>query len=126
VVSLHLLQDRESISGQTRRSTVKKDTAGLYDASAFLCSALLPLDIRNLGELEIGRVGGEQTRSRGVGGRQANLRVDVERAARAARRPDGGDAVRLIVLQVVAVGGTLEGVLGGALRTTSALFIICT
>jgi len=58
---------------------------------SILFGALLPLDVHDLAELEVGRVGGEQTSRRRVGAGQAHLRVDVEHAGSAARRPyDGG------------------------------------
>lgn len=47
-------------------------------------SALLPLHVNHLLELEVGRVGGEQTGGLGVGGSQADLRVYVEHVALAA------------------------------------------
>jgi hypothetical protein len=68
-----------------------------------------------LGKLEIGGVGGEQTRSAAVGAGQANLRVDVEHAVCAAGRPDDRGAVGLVVLEVVAVGGAVELVLRAGL-----------
>lgn len=80
-----------------------------------LCGALLPLDVRDLCELEIGRIGCEKTGCRGVGGREADLRVDVEHARGAARRPDGGDGVGGVVLEVVTCYRAGKGVLGGGL-----------
>jgi hypothetical protein len=52
--------------------------AALRTLLSNLFGALLPLDIHDLGEFEIGRVGGEQTGGRCVGAAQADLRVDVE------------------------------------------------
>jgi hypothetical protein len=77
--------------------------------------ALLPLDIRDLCELEIRRVGGEQARGLGVTCCEADLRVDVEHARGAARRPDGGDGVGGVVLEVVTCYRAGKGVLGGGL-----------
>lgn len=86
-------------------------------SSAFrhLFGALLPLDVHDLSELEIGRVGCQQARCRGVGCCQADLRVDVEHAGGAAWRPDDRCAVGLVVLEVVAIHGTHEVVFSGAL-----------
>jgi hypothetical protein len=80
-----------------------------------LFGALLPLDVHNLGELEIGRVGGEQTGGRAVGAGQANLRVDVEHTGRTAWRPDDGGGVSFIMLQIIAVHRTNKVVLCGRL-----------
>jgi hypothetical protein len=77
--------------------------------------ALLPLDVHDLGELEISRVGGEQTGSRRAGGGQADLRVDVEHAGRAAGGPDDRGGVGLVVLEVIASNGALELVFSGGL-----------
>lgn len=77
--------------------------------------ALLPLDVRNLGELEIGGVGREQAGSRGGGRGQADLRVDVEHAGGAAWGPDGRGGVGLVVLEVVACHRAGEGVFGRGL-----------
>jgi hypothetical protein len=77
--------------------------------------ALLPLHVHDLGELEISRVGGEQTSSAGVGAGQADLRVDVEHAVCAAGGPDNRGAVSLVVLEVVAVDGAVEFVFGAGL-----------
>lgn len=77
--------------------------------------ALLPLDVHDLGELEIGRVGGEQTGSLAVAGLEADLGVDVEHTGGTAWRPDDGGRVSLVVLEVIAVGGALELVGGGGL-----------
>ena len=68
-----------------------------------------------MGKLEIGRVGGEETSGAGVGGGQADLRVDVEHAVGAAWRPHDRGAVCFVVLEVVAVGRTIKFVLGGCL-----------
>jgi hypothetical protein len=76
-----------------------------------------------LGELEISRVGGEKTSGAGVGGGQADLRVDIEHACGAARRPDNRRAVGFVVLEVVTVGGTLKFVFGAGLDTLSVLFL---
>jgi len=65
-----------------------------------------------LSELEISRVGGEETSASAT---KADLGVDVEHAVGAAWRPDDRSAVGLVVLEVVASEGTLEVVLGGAL-----------
>lgn len=70
-----------------------------------------------MSELEIGRVGGEETSGAAVGGGQADLGVDVEHAGGAAGRPDNRRAVGSVVLEVVAVGGALKFVLGAALMT---------
>lgn len=66
-----------------------------------------------MGELEISRIGGQETLGGGVGGGQADLGVDVEHALGAAWRPDDRSAVGLVMLEVVASQGTLEFV-GGA------------
>jgi hypothetical protein len=84
-----------------------------------LLGALLPLHVHDLGELEIGRVGGEQTSGAAVGAGKADLRVDVEQAAGAAGRPDDRCAVGLVMLGVVAGLGANEGVLGGSLCCVS-------
>lgn len=63
--------------------------------------ALLPLDVRDLLELEVGRVGGEKTGCGGIGCREADLGVDVEKAVSAAGGPDGRRAVGFVVLEVV-------------------------
>lgn len=78
-------------------------------------SALLPLDVHDLSELEVGGVGGEETRGRGVGAGQADLGVDVEQAVLAARRPNNGRAVRLVVLGVITIDGAGESVAGRSL-----------
>lgn len=78
--------------------------------------ALLPLNIDDLLELEVGGVGREQTSSLGVGRGQADLRVDVQHVALAAAgRHDGGRAVGFVVLEVVASDWAVEGVLSGGL-----------
>ena len=69
-----------------------------------------------MGKLEIGRVGGEETSGAGVGGGQADLRVDVEHARGATGRPDGGDGVGCVVLEVVTSYRAGKGVLGGGLQ----------
>ena len=85
-------------------------------AKLCLCAlALLPLDVHNLSELEISRVGGEQTGGRGGLAFQADLGVDVEHTGGAAGGPYDGGGVSLVVLEVVAVDGALELVLGGRL-----------
>jgi hypothetical protein len=68
------------------------------------------LDVHDLGELEVGRVGGEQTSSGGAFRLQANLRVDVEVGRLAARRPDNGGAVSLVMLDVVLGHWALKGI----------------
>jgi hypothetical protein len=77
-----------------------------------LLSALLPLDVHDLSELEVRRVRGEQAGGRRVGGRQADLRVDVEHACSTAGGPDDRSGVGFVVLEVVAVDGADEGVFG--------------
>jgi len=72
-----------------------------------------------LGELEISRVGSEETSGAGVGAGQADLRVDVEHAAGTAWRPDNGGAVSLVVLEVVTVDWADERVFSGALISLS-------
>jgi hypothetical protein len=96
-------------------------------------SALLPLHVNDLLELEVGGVGGEQTSSYecvsqidimtchghiltfGVSWGQADLRVDVT----AARRHNSGGAVSLVVLKVVASHWAIEGVLRAGLICVS-------
>ena len=68
-----------------------------------------------MGELEIGRVGGEQTGGGAVGASQADLGVDVEHAGGTAGRPDNGGGVGLVVLEVVTGDWANEAVLGGGL-----------
>jgi hypothetical protein len=80
--------------------------------------ALLPLNVHDLSELEISRVGGEQTGSRRRRASQADLGVDVEHAGRSAGGPDNGGRVGLIVLEVVTDDGTVELVFGGGLYIT--------
>lgn len=82
---------------------------------ASLLSALLPLYIHDLSELEISRVGGEQASRLRVAGTEADLGVDVEHAISSARRPDDRGAVGLVVLEVIAGKRSDEVVLGGAL-----------
>jgi hypothetical protein len=77
-----------------------------------LLSALLPLDVHDLSELEVRRVRGEQAGGRRVGSRQADLRVDVEHACSTAGGPDDRGGVGFVVLEVVAVDGADEGVFG--------------
>lgn len=68
-----------------------------------------------MGELEISRVGGEQTSGGAVGGTQADLRVDVEHARSATWGPDDRGAVGLIVLEVITSQGANEVVLSARL-----------
>ena len=88
------------------------------DASAYfvhLLRAFLPLDIHDLGEFQISRVGGEQASGGGDCGCEADLRIDVEHASGAAWRPDDRSAIGLVVLEVVAGQGTNKVVLSGGL-----------
>jgi hypothetical protein len=99
--------------------------------------ALLPLQVVDLGELEIGGVdlgrvsplfqgesGGfqwweiyrQESSSVGVEGRKADLGVDVEETLLSARRPDGALDAKLIGLEVVVVKDTLQGEGRGDLR----------
>lgn len=78
--------------------------------SLHLLLALLPLYVRDLSELEISRIRGEQAGRLGIGRRQADLGVDVEHAAGAARRPDGGGGVGGVMLQVIAIHWAIERV----------------
>lgn len=66
-------------------------------------------------ELEIGRVGREQTGGLGVSRGEAHLRVDVEQARGTAGGPDGRNGVGGVVLEVVTCHRALEGVLSGRL-----------
>jgi len=50
--------------------------------------ALAPLDVVDLGKLEVGRVGGEQATGTWFCGRQVDLRVNVEWEVSSARRPN--------------------------------------
>jgi hypothetical protein len=75
------------------------------------------LYVHDLCELEISGIGGEETRSGGVGGGHADLRVDIEHTFGAAGRPDDGSAVGFVVLEVVTAYGTDKVILGGGLFT---------
>lgn len=99
---------------QDRLPTVPFHPCLCHPSARALLGALLPLDVHNLGELEIGGIGGEET-GRGARAGEADLRVDVEHAVGAAGRPDNRCAIGLVVLEVVAVDGTDEVVLGRAL-----------
>ena len=85
-------------------------------SSRRLFVALLPLNVHDLGELEISRVSGEQAGGCRGGAGQADLGVDVEHALRAAWRPDDRCAVCLVVLEVVTGQGTNEVVLSAGLE----------
>lgn len=61
-------------------------------------------------ELEVGRIGGQETGGSRVGARQADLRVDVEDTGLAARGPDYRCAVGFVMLEVVLGDGSLKGV----------------
>ena len=63
--------------------------------------ALLPCDVHNLGELEIGGIGGEDALGGGVGRGQADLGVDVEHALSTTWRPNNRSAVSLVRLAVI-------------------------
>lgn len=88
--------------------TAQKETKVSRNASlqqlvrrpGWLLGALLPLEVVNLGELEIGRVNGEQGSLR-ARGRDADLGVDVQQALLAARRPDGALDAELVRLEIV-------------------------
>lgn len=91
--------------------------SGLVGSVALdLLVALLPLYVHDLGELEIGRVRGEEAIGRRVGGSHADLGVDVEHAFRTAGRPDNRGAVSFIMLKVVAIQWTNEVVFRGRLH----------
>lgn len=79
-----------------------------------------------MGEFEIGRVSGEEASGAGVAAGQADLRVDVEHAVGAAWRPYNRGAVRLVVLEVVAVGWPVELVLSRGLFRVSAYLVHAT
>jgi hypothetical protein len=59
--------------------------------------------VDDLAEAGIEGVAGEQTSGVGVGADQADLGVDVQSAVLAARRPNDGGAVSLIVEDVVLI-----------------------
>lgn len=85
-------------------------------------SALLPLHVHHLLELEVGRICGEQTNSLGVGGSQADLRVDVQHVALAAAwRHNDRCAIGFIVLEVVASDWAIESVLRASLQHVNIL-----
>jgi hypothetical protein len=97
------------------RKHARAIACALQTLTLYLFVALLPLNVHNLRELEISRVGREQTGGRADARCKADLRVDVEHAGRAAGGPDNGGGVSLVVLEVVAVNGALEDVFGGGL-----------
>lgn len=61
-------------------------------------------------KLKISGIGGEQASSSGDRAGQANLRVDVENAGLATRRPNNRGVVGLIMLEVILGYGAIKGV----------------
>jgi len=80
---------------------------------------LAPLEVVDLGDLEVGGVGGEQTRGRWDGGSKAELRVDVKGEIGTALGPDFGLDEELIGDEVVAARGAFPGGLQGGLGSLS-------
>lgn len=62
----------------------------------------------NLSDLEVGRVGGEQTGSARLGGCEVDLRVDVDGDTSSARRPDDGFDDELVGDEVIAGAWAVE------------------
>jgi hypothetical protein len=58
--------------------------------------ALAPLEMEFLGELEVFRVGCKETISIGIGFRQVDLGVDVEREVVSTRRPDERSNIKVL------------------------------
>jgi len=70
--------------------------------------ALAPLEVIDLGDLEVGGVGGEQTGFGRLLGREAELGVDVQRDVGSAGRPDYGFDEKLVADEVVSCLGSVE------------------
>ena len=69
----------------------------------WLMGTSLPVEVHDLGEFGIHAVGGHQAIQLRAGSRNANLRVDVQRAISTARRPDCGDTLSLVMDKVVRI-----------------------
>lgn len=75
-----------------------------------------PLEVVDLGDLEVGGVGGEQTRGRWAGGSQAELGVDVEGEIGTTLGPDFRLDEEVIGDEVIPARGTFPGGLQGGLQ----------
>ena len=70
--------------------------------------ALTPLEMVDLRELKVCRVGSEQTTGTLFGGRQVDLRVNVEREVSSARGPNERSNVKIFGDQIVRRARALE------------------